>query len=200
MKIHDVREHMPNYARYCDRHRTGAVTGIAVHHSATANRLTGLSMEDARTIFRYHVETLGWDHGGYHYLIHPNGLVEYALDERIPAFHAGFADSDNRLDLECGQYWNNHLLAVCLLGWFEHDRTLEGGRVAIPNQFTAPLAGQWRALIALLRDLGRRYGIGPEEVKGHRELAGCRTICPGANVDLDGLRRELKQSPAEEEH
>jgi len=191
LRIRDVRAAMPNYQHYRDSQRTGVVTGIAVHHSATANRITGLSMDEAATIFRYHVETLGWGHGGYHYLVHPNGLIEYALDERIPAFHAGFSDPGDQLHLERGQYWNNHLLAVCLLGWFERDRVLGDG-VAIPNRFIAPTSGQWRALVELVAELARRYAIAPDAIKGHRELAGCRTVCPGANVDLDALRRQVQ--------
>jgi N-acetyl-anhydromuramyl-L-alanine amidase AmpD len=195
LRIRDVREHMPNYGQYQDRRREGTVTGIAIHHSATANRVTGLSMDDARTIFQHHVGTLGWEHGGYHYLVHPGGLVEYALDERIPAFHAGFSDPKDHLNLERGQYWNNHLLAVCVLGWFERDRTT-GGAIPIPNRFTTPTRGQWSALVDLLRDLAHRHAVDAEAIRGHRELAGCRTRCPGANVDLDALRTAVGRSPA----
>jgi N-acetyl-anhydromuramyl-L-alanine amidase AmpD len=197
--VRDVRAYMPNYGQYRDDRRTGVVTGIAVHHSATANRMTGLSMDDAGTLFRHHVETRGWTHGGYHYVVHPSGLVEYALDEGIPAFHAGFEDPDDRLGLERGQYWNNHLLAVCLLGWFERDRKAADGAIAIPNWFTTPPARQWRALVDLLGDLAGRHALTADAIKGHRELEGSRTRCPGANVDLDGLRaavgRRLADGP-----
>lgn len=188
----DVRAAMPNYAAYRGIRRPGPVTGIALHHSATANRVTGVSLDSALTVFRYHVETLGWSRGGYHYLVHPNGVVEYALDEGTPALHAGFSDPDDRLGLEQGQYWNNHLLAVCLLGWFDDDRRVDGGAVLIPNRFTTPTSSQRRSLVALLRDLIVRHGLGPDAVKGHRELAGCRTACPGSKVDLDALRAELR--------
>lgn len=196
MHIRDVRALMPNHAAYCDVRRAGAVTGIAIHHSATAHPEAGVSMDDAASIFRYHVETRGWSRGGYHYLVHPNGLVEYALDERIPALHAGFVDPDDRLDLECGQYWNNHLIAVCLLGWFERDRIGPGRRV-IPNRFTTPTPGQWHALVALVRDLAQRHAIDADAIRGHRDLAGCRTRCPGANVDLDALREAVRQPPGD---
>lgn len=185
---------MPNHPVYRDRRRAGAVTGVAIHHSATANRITGLSMDDAYTVFNHHVHVLGWEHGGYHYLIRPNGVIEYALDEEIPAFHAGFRDPANELNLEHGQYWNNHLLAICVLGWFERDRTVERGTVKIPNRFTAPTPRQLESLIDLLRAMFDRYGIGPETVKGHRELTGCSTRCPGANVDLDLLRARLREA------
>lgn len=195
--IRDVRASMPNYEHSQALRRPRVITGIAVHHSATANRVTGVSLDDAASIFRYHVETLGWSRGGYHYLVHPNGLVEYALDEDIPALHAGFADPDDALGLECGQYWNNHLIAICVLGWFERDRMADGGTVAIPNRFVAPTPTQWRALLQMLGDLVRRHGLDAAAVKGHRELAGCRTQCPGSTVDLDHLRAALREAASQ---
>lgn len=174
--------------------RRGEVTGVAVHHSATANHVTGVSMDDAATIFRHHVERNGWSRGGYHYLVHATGLVEYALDESASAPHAGFADREDRLGLEHGQYWNEHLLSVCLLGWFEPERLSPAG--PIPNRFTKPAPAQCRALLKLLGELTRRYGLDPESVRGHRELEGCSTRCPGINVDLEALRAELREGPA----
>ena len=140
VEIQDVRADMPRDPRFQDRPRDGAVTGVAIHHSASANHVTGLCMDDAYAVFSHHVHRLGWEHGGYHYLIRPNGVIEYALDEEVPAFHAGFRDPTNALKLEGGQYWNNHLLAICLLGWFERDRWVNGGVVKIPDRFTAPTA------------------------------------------------------------
>ena len=189
LRLHDVRALMPNYGGYRDQRRPGPVTGIAVHHSATANHVTGVSTDTAATIFSYHVEVRGWSHGGYHYVIRPNGLVEYALDETIPGFHAGFVDPDDTSHLECGQFWNNHLLAVCLLGWFDADRKVAGGATAIPNRFTSPTRAQRDATVTLLTDLARRHGLDAASIKGHRELAGCHTVCPGRNVDMDDLRR-----------
>jgi N-acetyl-anhydromuramyl-L-alanine amidase AmpD len=197
LNLRDVRASMPGYERCRGRRREAEVTGIAVHHSAGANAVTGVSTGDALAIFDYHVRTLGWEHGGYHYLVHPTGLVEYALDEDVPAFHAGFSDPDDRLSLEHGQYWNRHLLAVCLLGWFDRDRVTGPGRVAIPNLFTSPLPAQRRALVALLATLARRHGITADAIKGHRELEGCRTGCPGANVDLEALRQDVARRLAE---
>ena len=188
--LRDVRALMPNVAAYGGERRQHAVTGIAVHHSATANPITGVSMDDAQSIFRYHVEERGWDHGGYHYLVHPTGLVEYALDEAIPAYHAGFTDPDDACGLEQGQYWNHHLIAVCILGWFDRDRvTADGTR--IPDRFVTPSPVQWRTAVALLRTIAGRHGLGASDIYGHRELTGCRTACPGANVDLDALRRDI---------
>ncbi|RMF01815.1 MAG: N-acetylmuramoyl-L-alanine amidase, partial [Chloroflexi bacterium] len=160
--IKDVRAIMPNYAAYKNWHRNGKILGIAVHHSATANRLTGAPIGDAATFFNYHVNTRGWTHGGYNYVITAGGQIEYALDDKISAYHAGFKDPDNSERLEYGQYWNNHYLAICLAGWFTDNRTYqdESGRARrIPNNHTRPGPAQMSALIELIQYLRKKYDI-----------------------------------------
>ena len=169
--------------------RAGPVLGVAVHHSATAHVANGLALDTARTLFQHHVWRRGWAHGGYHYCIRPTGLVEYALDEAVPGLHAGFSDPDDALGLERGQFWNQHYLAVCLLGWFDSDRQIDGQ--LIPNHFIRPTPPQWGALLALAADLRTRYGVPVDNVRGHRELAGCQTRCPGEHLDLAALRAAL---------
>jgi len=184
---------MPGRGSGSPQPRSGAVLGLAVHHSAAINPATGLSAATAHAIFAEQVGRGGWDHGGYHYLIHPNGLIEYALDETIPAFHAGFTDPDDRLGLEHGQFWNQHYLAVCLLGWFDSGRQVaaDGHPRAVPDFFTHPAAAQWRALLGLIQVLRQRYSMPLENIRGHRELTGCHTRCPGANINLEELRAAL---------
>ena len=189
LRISDVRAAMPAAPGYAPVPRAGAVLGVAVHHSASAHPATGLTLETAQTVFEYHVRGHGWPHGGYHYVIRPTGLVEYALDEAVPGLHAGFSDPDDALGLEHGQYWNAHYLAVCVLGWFDSDRVLNGQ--LIPNHFTRPTEPQWAALLALTREVCARHGLPPASVQGHRELRGCRTACPGAHLDLAALRSAL---------
>ena len=92
LNINDVRAEMPNYQNYKDWQRSGQILGIAVHHSATVDRVTGAPLGTARTFFDYHVNTRGWAHGGYNYVIPGDGTVEYALDEKISAYHAGFKE------------------------------------------------------------------------------------------------------------
>jgi N-acetyl-anhydromuramyl-L-alanine amidase AmpD len=186
VRIVDVRDEMPARPGSTPLPRSGDVLGIAVHHSATANVANGLSLDTARSIFEHQVFRRGWSHGGYHYLIRPNGLVEYALDEAVPGFHAGFVDPDDELGLEHGQYWNEHYLAVCVLGWFESDRRI--GETPIPNHFVRPTTVQWQALLELVADLRARHGLPPDRVRGHRELTGCHTRCPGEHLDLAALR------------
>lgn len=195
LTIKDVRAEMPNYANYKDWQRSGTIVGIAIHHSATADRTTGAPIGNAHTFFDYHVNQRGWTHGGYNYVITGSGEIEYALDEKIAAYHAGFADPDNSEGLEQGQYWNNHYLAICLAGWFSQGRTYRdsaGRTQPIPNNFTGPNAAQMQSLLGLIQQLRRKYNISVDNVRGHRELAGNSTTCPGPTLDPAQLRATLR--------
>ncbi len=197
LNITDVRAEMPNYQNYKDWQRSKEIFGIAVHHSATADRMTGAPLGNAGTFFNYHVNTRGWAHGGYNYVIPGDGKIEYALDDKISAYHAGFKDPDNSEGLEYGQYWNNHYLAICLSGWFSENRTYQdadGHTQPIPNNYTAPTEAQMKALVDLIQYLRQKYNIQIENVRGHRELAGNSTACPGHNLDSAELREALRQA------
>jgi LysM repeat protein len=195
LNLKDVRAEMPNYANYKDWQRSGDILGIAVHHSATADRATGAPSGNALSFFEYHVKERGWQHGGYNYVIRGDGLIEYALDEKISAYHAGFKDPSDSSRLEQGQYWNNHYLAICLAGWFEQNRTYQdaaGRTQTIPNAYTTPTEAQMESLLGLIQQLRHKYNILLENVRGHRELAGNSTVCPGLNFDPATLRAKLK--------
>lgn len=196
LNIKDVRAEMPNYGNYRDWRRNGPVLGIAIHHSATADHVTGAPTGDAHTYFNYHVNVRGWSHGGYHYVITGTGQVQYALDEQIPAYHAGFKDPSDSLGLEQGQYWNNHYLAICLSGWFSENRTYRdanGYIHPIPDGYTAPGEAQMSALLALIQRLRQKYGLPVENVRGHRELTGTTTACPGSHLDPAEIRQKLHE-------
>ncbi len=194
LKINDVRAKMPNYEYYKDWQRNSQILGIAVHHSATADRSTGAPIGDAFTFFDYHVKTRGWTHGGYNYVITGSGEIQYALDEKISAYHAGFKDPDNSEGMEYGQYWNNHFLALCLAGWFSENRIYRdsgGHNKHIPNNYTFPTEAQQKSLLALIQYLREKYNIPVENIRGHRELAGNNTTCPGYNFDPAELRARI---------
>lgn len=195
LKIKDVRAEMPNYSNYKDWQRNGPILGLTIHHSATADRTSGAPLGNAHSFFDYHVNQRGWTHGGYNYVITGDGEIEYALDEKIAAYHAGFADPDNSEGLEFGQYWNNHYLAICLAGWFSQNRTYRdsaGHTQPIPNNFTSPSAAQMDSLLALVQHLREKYQVSIDNVRGHRELAGNATSCPGPNLDPAQIRAALR--------
>jgi len=199
LRIVDVRAQMPNYQAYKHWRRRGTVSGIAIHHSATADRQTGAPIGDAFIFFDYHVNTRGWTHGGYNYVLLPDGTLQYALDERIAGYHAGFKDPNNEHNLEHGQYWNNHYLAICLVGYLENGRTWrdsQGGVHAIPDSHTTAMPAQVDALKKFVLHLMETHNILPENVRGHRELTGCSTHCPGFNFDLDAFRASLRAALA----
>ncbi|MEM7030451.1 MAG: N-acetylmuramoyl-L-alanine amidase [Chloroflexota bacterium] len=192
----DVRSQMPNYENYKDWDRGGAILGIAFHHSATADRQTGQPTGDAFSYFDYHVNGRGWAHGGYNYVINADGVIQYALDEKIAAYHAGFKDVDNSEGLEYGQYWNNHYLAICVAGWFSDNRTYrdDQGTHSIPNNDTRPRQAQFDAMMALIVHLREKYNIPVENVRAHRELTGNATQCPGLNMDPAQIRQLLREN------
>ncbi|MDM8528910.1 N-acetylmuramoyl-L-alanine amidase [Anaerolineales bacterium HSG24] len=203
LTINDVRAKMPNYNNYKEKKRRGNIVGIAIHHSETINRATGAPVGNAKNLFAYQTKVQGLAHGGYNYVITHRGKVEYALDENIPALHAGFQDPSDTLGLEYGEYWNNHYLAICLVGWFSNGRAYrdtEGYTHVVPDDYTTPNDTQLSALVGLVEKLQKQYDIPVENVRGHRELAGCQTICPGLNVDPAQIRQQLqKPTPAVDE-
>lgn len=193
LKLIDVRDQMPNYTHYQTWQRANHISGIAIHHSTTIDNNTGLGAGDALSLFNYQVKEQGWLHGCYNYIITTSGVIEYALDDQIPAYHAGFDDPTNTWNLEKGQYWNNHYLAICLIGWFSDNRPYhtEMGIKTIPNNHTYPNQQQLEALMALIDDLCQQYNIPADNIRGHRELAGHHTQCPGLNFDLVHLRQQV---------
>jgi LysM repeat protein len=202
LKIIDIRSQMPNYKAYKHWQRKVTITGIAIHHSATADRQTGAPIGDASIFFNYHVNVRGWTHGGYNYVLLPDGTLQYALDEKIAGYHAGFKDPNNAHNLEHGQYWNNHYLAICLVGYFENDRTWrdQQGQVhAIPDSHTTPTPAQMETFQKFMLHLREKYNIPVQNVRGHRELTGTNTRCPGLNFDMDGLRASLRAALATKE-
>ena len=201
LTIKDVRAKMPNYKNYKDKKRRGKIVGIAIHHSETINRATGAQVGNAKNLFAYQTKVQGLAHGGYNYVITQSGKVEYALDKNIPAFHASFQDPSDTFGLEYGEYWNNHYLAICLVGWFSNGRTYrdaEGHTHVVPDDYTTPNDAQLTALVGLVEELRKRHNIPVENVRGHRELAGCQTICPGLNVDPAQIRQQLQKPSADE--
>lgn len=195
--IIDVRANMPNYELYKDWKRASQITGIAIHQSATVDKISGKPIGDALSLFDYQVNGSGLLHGRYHYVILNDGSIQYALDENIIAHHASFKDPSDSYGLENGHYWDNHYLAVCLCGWFSQNRSYQANKKThpIPNNHTHLAQEQNDSLVFLLKTLQKKYNIPSQNIQGHRELAGNTTQCPGFSIDLDKIREQLHEQP-----
>jgi LysM repeat protein len=86
-------------------------------------------------------------------------------------------------------------LAICLAGWFNDNRTYQddSGVHPIPNNFTYPGQAQLDSLLALIAHLRAKYQIIVDHVRGHRELLGNSTQCPGLNLDPAQIRARLNE-------
>ena len=137
---------------------------VVVHHSATTGG-------GAAAFARYHEFSKGWDALAYHFVIGNGTQTEDGEIEVGPRWERQEAGSHAGV-LE----YNEHGIGICLVGDFTRQR---------------PTVLQMRSLEALARCLMRRCNIPPENVVGHRECPGAATECPGANMDMDALRRTL---------
>jgi|10_taG_2_1085330.scaffolds.fasta_scaffold55281_4 hypothetical protein len=145
-----------------------AVTAIVVHHSASARTTTP---EDVR---RWH-KAKGWRDIGYHYLIRqPEDRDEpvlsmgrpHNLDDEWEPWEYG-AHSKGENDIGVG---------ICILGNFDGEPVPEG---------------MWGLLVKQLVALCIHFGLSASAVKGHKEMPGASTACPGRYVTLDSLRNAV---------
>lgn len=159
----DIRAKVSNANRHVGT--LGDVRWLVVHHSGTSGG-DGLQF------------TLGhndWSNTPYHFVILPDGTIQWLQDLTIPSYNAGFVSNDPAT--EYGDIINNHSIAVCLVGNFD---------------VTQPTAAQMKSLETLLRWLMARYNVPADHIIGHREAEGAHTRCPG-NLDLDGLRARMSR-------
>lgn len=139
-------------------------------HTAADPRSGGTYDTSANEIRAWHIAR-GWDDIGYHYVVRRSGVIEPGRPETMIGAHAQGA--------------NQVSLGVCLSGH---------GDLALPT------AAQMDALIRLLAQLCRKYGIPPHRVIGHREVhkvkQGLSTTktCPGKLIDMDLIRKRVEEA------
>lgn len=121
---------------------------------------------DAVAIRRYHVETLGWDDIGYHWVIERIGGEVRIVPGRHPRFQGAHTRAAGR---------NRDSIGICVVGTFDHE----------PPHFS-----QWFASARLAATLATAYGIPVENCRGHREFEPRKT-CPGRAWDLDRWRDQV---------
>lgn len=151
--------------------KTGKTIGVVVHHSVykPANNPTELKAQ-AKLFDGWHkskswaekIKTpgeFGYQYVEYHYLLGLDGSLLQVQDEKYVLYHSG----DNFRGVNS---FNLHGVAVCLTGNYETD---------------VPTEAQMKTLVALVRDVQKRYGI-DALVRGHKQTSQSATACPGKNI------------------
>jgi N-acetyl-anhydromuramyl-L-alanine amidase AmpD len=116
-------------------------------------------------IARYHVGHNGWPGAGYHYYVLGDGTIFRFWPDTTLSYHAGRA--------------NGYSIGICLAGVLTH---------------CAPPETQLDALAGLVRYLATLHGIDRANVKGHREMPGATTVCPGHAWLTDWKARLLQKA------
>jgi len=112
----------------------------------------------------------GWEDIGYHFVIgngtcSDDGLVEQGRPLNVMGAHAKDHNHDS--------------IGICLVGNFEEE---------------TPSPEQMKALGKLLGELLARFGLTGKDIRLHRQLKGCKTVCPGKNLGLDEVLVTLSGS------
>lgn len=103
-----------------------------------------------------------------HWLVHEDGRADPLVPEDRRAWHAGAGAWQGRDDV--------------------NSRSI-GIEISNPGDRPFPLR-QMDGVAALLRDIMDRWGIGPQGVIGHSDMAPGRKIDPGPRFDWQRLSRE----------
>lgn len=137
---------------------------LAIHHTAAPDTQT------PQEIANYHIQHNGWGGIGYHFLISKDGIVFYVGD--ISTARANVSSL------------NEQVLGICLIGNFV------GGQEPTNEQInsTRTLCGFFINSYPALSNVGSW-----EAVKGHKELLGQATACPGATWET--WKQKIIQRP-----
>lgn len=152
-----------------------AVTYIVIHYSATAieRDYTAADIDDMH-------RKRGFKEIGYHYFIRKDGTVEVGRDLSKPGRFEMGAHSKGE---------NDESVGICYEG---------GVKAVAPNiGFDSRTPAQTKAMIALILALKERF---PRAVvKGHRDMPGAATQCPGFDVTpwWDGVIASRSAPPIE---
>jgi len=144
------------------------IDAIVIHH-ADAPRAT--TVADIR---KWHMAQ-GWRDIGYHYLIrHPlDGSASLHIGRRHDL-------NDKWEPWEYGAHTKGHnsrTMGLCLIG--QHSRYA-------PTPESLDVLHGWLVALCL------RFGLTADDVRGHREMSGTATECPGKSTDMDAIRERLR--------
>jgi N-acetylmuramoyl-L-alanine amidase len=122
----------------------------------------GPANQSIQAIHDWHRHTLKWAGVGYNLLQTPDGRWHEGRGLDAVGSHA--------------VSYNQSTVGLCLIGNFE-DHPVPPAR--------------YDSLVEMCAFLLLRYDLAPVDIRGHKELPGARTLCPGKHLDLSGLRRDV---------
>jgi N-acetylmuramoyl-L-alanine amidase len=147
--------------------------GVFVHHAAAEANVFGIA--------NYHVNSAGWEHIGYHFVVERNGTIEQSLPLTAKGYHISFSpkygNDPSKAPNGDWDYWNAHGVAICLAGNCD---------------LKAPSPEQWASAVKLA--VAFKRGNPNLIVQGHREVDGQNTKCPGKYVDMDRFRADVDRA------
>lgn len=152
-KFVDVRDSIPGDCYNWSWIRPlSQVNYLAIHHTAGPDTQTPVE------IANFHINNNGWGGIGYHFLIGKNGVVYYVGD--ISTARANVANL------------NEQVIGICLVGNFT------SGRIPTSEQFDSAN----KLCDFFINNYPDLLNVNSwEAVKGHKELPGQSTTCPGDN-------------------
>ena len=150
------------------------ITKLLVHHAA------GSRLSTAEDIERFHTEVRGWSSVAYQWTLRQphNGLPLLELVSGRP--HRGGPWLETPGGHVLGSV-NGHSVAICLVGDFD-----AASGEPLPPAMRASLV-HWLATCCTMWNLPPLTAI-----RGHNEIPGQNTACPGSLVDMDQIREAVR--------
>ncbi len=121
-------------------------------------------IDSVKRIRKLHVKINKWDDIGYHYLIDKKGKLYNGRSEKFIGAHV-FGHNKNSI-------------GICLIGNFDEE---------------SPTKKQIQTLIKFLKQKTKKFKIPIKNILGHREFPNVVKTCPGKFVNMNKIRRRLKE-------
>lgn len=152
-KFIDLRDSIPGDSyNFSWTRPLSLVNYLAIHHTAAPDTQT------PEQIANFHINSNGWGGIGYHFLIAKDGTVYYVGD--ISTARANVANL------------NDQVIGICLIGNFTSGRVPTSEQLDSAHKLCDFFIGSYPDLSNV---------TGWDDVKGHKELPGQATTCPGDN-------------------
>ena len=119
-------------------------------------------IDSAKSIKKRHLKR-GWEDIGYHYIINKNGRITKGRNTKYIGAHV--------------KGHNRNSLGICIIGNFDKEK---------------PTEKQIKKLLKFLKRLSKKHNIENKNILGHREFKGVTKTCPGKNIDLKLIRKNIK--------